>query len=109
MKCPQCGNEDTCLFMIERSPEGETECLECNRRGKHEVFQQKVVEITKNQPHMNAHAMCVATRFDGVQQVTCFKRWIATFPCGTNITKLECPECGKQDSFVSFLPIDLAN
>lgn len=34
--CPVCGNEEN--FQIEKSPYGDTKCLECNYKASHEYF-----------------------------------------------------------------------
>lgn len=51
-------------------------------------------------------AMCVAKSFDDIEMNTevCGHRWVAFTPEGTDPFRLECPHCGKQDSFVSFCP-----
>ncbi len=60
-----------------------------------------IEEITKNLPHKNYMALCTATVFKGFGFGPCLKKWLATVPEGTNLFKLECPECGSQNSFVS--------
>lgn len=36
--------------------------------------------------------------------IPCTKRWVATIPHDASLVALECPACGKQDSFASILP-----
>lgn len=67
---------------------------------------QNVEDINKNKPHFNAYAICLHLIRDGYSFTPCFNKWIATFPEGTNLLKLECPKCGAQDSFASFIPTE---
>jgi len=36
----------------------------------------------------------------------CKHRWVGNVMPETSLFKLECPKCGKQDSFASFMPAD---
>lgn len=36
--------------------------------------------------------------------MNCFCRWIGHVKIDTSLFKLECPKCGVQDSFASFVP-----
>lgn len=38
--------------------------------------------------------------------LTCDHRWIGGVPIETSLFKLECPQCGAQNSFASFVPED---
>lgn len=58
------------------------------------AMRDNITHLDDLKPHFNGLAMCVA----------CKKRWIATVVKDTSLFKLECPECGDQDSFFSFLP-----
>lgn len=68
----------------------------------------EVEDIFKNKPHFNVLAMCVSTKFDDVHfdTETCGYRWIGTVISGTSLFGLECPKCGRQNSFASFIPDD---
>lgn len=50
-------------------------------------------------PCINAKALCLNMVYKHNATMPCFKQWIATCPEETNLTKLECPECGAQNSF----------
>lgn len=65
-----------------------------------------VEDIQKNKPHQNAKALCLAMVWRADHLVPCFKQWVATFPVGTNTTKLQCPACNAQESFASLLPCE---
>lgn len=56
----------------------------------------EVVDITKNLPHFVVMAMCLP----------CKKRWIGTVVARTSLFSLECPACGAQESFASFMPVE---
>lgn len=47
--CPQCANEEK--FQIEKSPYGDTKCLECNYKASHEYFaiQESITDIESNE------------------------------------------------------------
>lgn len=68
----------------------------------------KPIDIMKNKPHFNVLAMCVSEEYDDVTFDTrvCGHRWIGTVVARTSLFKLECPKCGQQDSFASFIPGD---
>ena len=55
-----------------------------------------IVDITKNLPHFVVMAMCLP----------CKNRWIGTVVAKTSLFRLECPACGVQDSFASFVPCE---
>lgn len=55
-----------------------------------------IEDINKNKPHYVCLALCLP----------CLYKWVAVIPEGTKVLFLECPKCGKQDSFVSILPRD---
>ncbi len=63
----------------------------------------EVIDINENKPHINVKALCLEIGFSNnfmqPGYVPCFKQWIGTCPEGTNLTKLECPKCGAQNSF----------
>lgn len=64
-----------------------------------------VEDINKNKNHYSVLAMCVNQKFEGKLLVDlCGYRWIGTVVAGTSLFKLQCPRCGEQDSFASFLP-----
>lgn len=67
-----------------------------------------VEDINKNKPHFNVMAICLARSYDDVELNTeiCGHRWIGTVIAETSLFSLECPACGSQNSFVSFLPQD---
>lgn len=47
-------------------------------------------------PIFAALAMCMECQY----------KWIAHIPPSTSLFKLECPQCGEQDSFASVLPME---
>lgn len=55
-----------------------------------------VIDINSKKAHYPILAMCIA----------CKHRWIGIVVAATSLFRLECPTCGAQDSFASFLPID---
>lgn len=57
----------------------------------------EVIDINENKPHIVAKALCLGDR--GAEFVPCFQQWIATCTENTNLTRLECPRCGAQNSF----------
>ncbi len=60
----------------------------------------QVEDINKNKPHINVKALCIEPNFTAYGSAfPCFNQWIGTCPEGTNLTKLECPKCGAQNSF----------
>lgn len=54
------------------------------------------ISLFKNKPHWVILALCLK----------CQHRWVGTIMAGTKLNSLECPDCGTQDSFASFLPPD---
>lgn len=44
--------------------------------------------------HFNVIIMCLP----------CSHRWVGMVECQTSLFRLECPDCGAQDSFASFIP-----
>lgn len=73
----------------------------------------KIEDIRKNKPHCVLLAMCLEPRWKPVKTgpvasafLPCHKRWFAIVEPGTTLLKLECPECGAQNSFASVMPTD---
>jgi hypothetical protein len=62
-------------------------------------------DIFKNKPHFNVMAICMAPSTCKHESL-CLHRWIGTVMANTSLFKLECPKCGAQNSFASFLPLD---
>lgn len=60
------------------------------------VIEPEVIDINKNKPHWTLLALCLC----------CKKTWVATVMAETELFSLECPNCGGQDSFASFVPLD---
>lgn len=58
----------------------------------------EVTSLDDKRPHYAVMAMCL--------QASCQHRWFATVLARTSLFKLECPKCGAQNSFASFLPQD---
>ena len=58
------------------------------------VREQKENRTAEKEPHFNVFAMCVV----------CAARWVATVHYKTPLLMLECPACGAQESFPSFIP-----
>tara|TARA_R110001632_G_scaffold53894_1_gene132424 strand:- start:91 stop:300 length:210 start_codon:yes stop_codon:yes gene_type:complete len=48
----------------------------------------KIIDLDSLRPHETKYIICLC----------CFKDWQAVFPINTNINKLECPDCQKQNS-----------
>lgn len=67
------------------------------------------IDILKNQPHFNVLALCLEVErciVTGGTYKMCGHRWIGTVVSKTSLFKLECPKCGAQNSFASFIPHD---
>jgi hypothetical protein len=56
----------------------------------------EVRDIFKNKPGWMVIALCVS----------CGKRWLEAVHARSDLFELKCPACGKQNSFVSFIPTD---
>lgn len=52
------------------------------------------IDICKNLPHFNIMALCLS----------CSHRWIGLVVARTSLFQLECPRCGAQNSFATFIP-----
>lgn len=59
----------------------------------------RTINLDDHRPHIVAKALCLNMVWRADFLVPCFKQWIATCPAETPLTKLECPECGAQNSF----------
>jgi len=55
-----------------------------------------VHQLEDTQPYWTIFILCLP----------CLHRWIGAVTKGTALTSLECPRCGKSNSFASFLPAD---
>jgi hypothetical protein len=56
-----------------------------------------VINLDDRRPYISWFALCLE----------CKHRWIASVLIKTSIFKLECPECGAQNSFASVIPENL--
>lgn len=65
------------------------------------------IDINQNKPHFNVLAVCFAPKWaHDPSEELCLHRWIGTVMAQTSLFKLECPVCGAQNSFASFIPHD---
>lgn len=73
----------------------------CNECSADLAKKQNVAQLGDHRPHIVAKALClnVVWELDSDAKAPCLTQWIATCPAETPLTKLECPECGAQNSF----------
>lgn len=63
------------------------------------IEMENIANIDDHRPHIVAKALCLNMVCGGFHPMPCLTQWIATCPAETPLTKLECPECGAQNSF----------